>query len=175
MRRFVVALSLALIAELCGAVDVSTPSGTLTIAIPSTFSPLGHAEIEALFTRTGRLPLVAYARNSGASTISAGWARVAAVPLTQEQLPELKQFMAAHLLKLEPRLRWLQNRIVAINGKNWVHLESMAPGIEFPVHSHSYLTDLHGHMVIVNMSEPDGERHTDDGSFAEAAGSLSTK
>lgn len=175
MPRIIIAIWVLLLQSSCFAAEINTPSGSVVVAIPPAFSKLDRQEIKAIFDRTGRLPLAAYADQTKTSTISVGWSKIPEMPLTPEQLPQLKQFMEAHLLKLEPRLKWRKSEILRINGKIWIHLESTALGAEFSVRSHSYITDLGGNMIVVNLSEPESASPKNESAFASVAEGLSTK
>lgn len=115
---------------------------------PVGFTAMTPEEIALKFPNTNP-PQQVYANAGGTVAIAV---TLSDVPLTPEQLPELKQVMESSLEQAQPELEWLERGFLEINGVRWLKLESITPALDANIRNDMYFTSLNGRMVGFNFN-----------------------
>lgn len=175
MIKTISLLGLLLVSTLASAVEVTTPSGKISVQLPADFTPLDRKEIELKFGRNGQLPAAVYGNKSRTATTAFTWIKTEGGGMSGDELPQLKSQMEDGMNGQIAGIKWLVKDIRPLNGKRWIYLENIAPARDTKIHNRIYSTDLNGNLLIVNFNVIESEFFHYAKSFGEAEKSLQAK
>lgn len=115
---------------------------------PIGFTPMSPMEIESKFP--GAMP-PQYAYGNAARDVSVG-VSVSNIPLTPDQLPEVKTFLEEYLETSVPGFQWLEHDFVNLGGQDWIKLEFLSEAPEQRIHNDMYITSLQGKLLGFNFN-----------------------
>ena len=130
---------------------VALYEGMVSFVPPEGFSLMPDEAIAIKFPDAKR-PTIIYSNSETTVAITISFPSQRG--LSPEQLPELKTFMVSELPKRKKDLKWLQQELVEINGRRWIHLEFLSAAIDATIHNHMYITSLDERVLLFNFNAP---------------------
>lgn len=171
MLRFWMACLMALLPLIASAVDVATPMGKLSVALPADFAALSRDDIKHKFSRNQQLPVAAFGNKAHTSTLAVSWGMLSS-DFSDDQLPQLLSQLHTTYEQQMPGLKWITSETRVINGRTWLVLENVTPGRDTALHNAVYGTVIHGSLLMLNLNTTVAEHASYARAFQTAAASL---
>lgn len=127
---------------------VTFADGRVSFVPPANLKRWTKEQIAKKYFR-GNPPQHVFANESGTVSAAITFSPGNAPP---DKLLEFKEAMEKMLPRMIPNLEWKTREIIALNGKEWIHLEIISTAIDTDIHNHLYLTSFEGKGLIFGFN-----------------------
>jgi hypothetical protein len=151
MYKFILSVLIFIYSTALLAIEVELPSGKLIIDIPQGFTELNKDEISAKFGRASNPSFRAFGDAEQDATIVIA-AQAQNSPLPETALSDLKVAMEKKYTERVEGLKLNQSRIINLNKKSWLLIDTTHPTPEYQIRTTQYTTIYRGNNLIVSIS-----------------------
>lgn len=158
MKKILLLIAAASLSIQCLAVSLTNRdvlNGLISIDIPTEFTPLDQETLALKFPRTTP-PEEGYS-NDNASVTIVFRLKTGSPPMTINDLRPLQTTMTKAFNNLKIATRWHQNKIMKINGHDWLVLEFTSPAIDTPIRNLMVVTAVDGKLVAASFNTSSGQ------------------
>ena len=152
MKRILLLIAAAVLSIQCLAgelVNRTVLHRLISIDMPAEFTQLDQETMAFKYPR-GIPPREGYGNAAASVTIVFGPKR--SVPLTANELPDLQAAMTKGFSNPNFAVRWHQNKIMKINGRDWLVMEFTSPAIDTQIRNLMAMTSVDGKMVVASFN-----------------------